>query len=83
MSVFTIRVALAETDIASASSGRKSFFLSFLLHHCPSCEYYADETYDSDASVEIPFVTLVSVEVVDAEMLHDSQYQRNDDEQSA
>jgi hypothetical protein len=78
-----MHVAPARIDVASASSGRGSYFLGFLLHRCPSCEYYADETYDSDASVEIPFVALVSVEVVDAKMLRDSQYQRNDDEQSA
>lgn len=36
----------------------------------PCCKYYADYADDSCQTVEVPLVACVTVEVVEAEMLH-------------
>jgi hypothetical protein len=53
-----------------------------LLTVRPSCQYDADQTDDTDEAPEIPFIVF-TVKLVHSEVLHYTEYYRNDNQQTA
>ena len=58
--------------------------LRLLTTHCRPCRNYdANQTNQTDQPVKVPFVTFVTVEVVDPEMLNYAQYYGDNDQYAA